>query len=126
MNRTSAALLCVLGTLMASTPAPGQEPRPVPAGSCSTCTEGPASGLHGGGGGCCHWTAGCFPRCDCPDDYCPNPYPRQCWPPYPPFYRCVPAGDCAHPPCVGVGNEKLTWWWIPTPRALREALWCRP
>jgi hypothetical protein len=77
---------------------------------------------HGGGQG--HgWTLRCFPRCGCADDYCPSPYPRQCWPPYPPFYQCVPAGACAHPACVGVGNEKLTWWWIPTPRAFREALW---
>jgi hypothetical protein len=24
----------------------------------------------------------------------------------------------------GVADEKFTWWWIPTPRALREAIWC--
>jgi predicted ATPase len=23
-------------------------------------------------------------------------------------------------------HEKLTWWWIPRPRALRDALWCQP
>jgi hypothetical protein len=94
--------------------------------SCTTGTEVPAGGPHGGGWGCCLWARCCFPRWGCPDDYCPNPYPRQYWPPYPAFYRCAPAGVCSHPPCVGVGNEKLTWWWIPTPRALREALWCKP
>ena len=124
MKPTSAALLCIHSALVAGVPAPGQDPSPVPASSCTTCTEVPARGPHGGGKGCCRWAHGCFPRWGCPDDYCPNPYPRQCWPPYPPFYQCVPAGDCVHPPCVGVGNEKLTWWWIPTPRALREALWC--
>jgi hypothetical protein len=66
------------------------------------------------------WTVGCFPRCGCPDDYTANPYPRQCWPPYPAYYRCVPAG------AGGLGKEKLTWWFLPTPQALREALWCQP
>jgi hypothetical protein len=27
---------------------------------------------------------------------------------------------------VIVVNEGLTWWWIPRPRALREAVWCQP
>src|SRR5262249_14116661 len=49
----------------------------------------------GSGCGGLHWTHECFPRGGCPDDYCPNPFPRQCWPPYPLFYRCVPAGECA-------------------------------
>ena len=100
--RSAAVLACLLGAFVVNEMVQAGEP---PRG----CQAGP-----------------CFPRSTCPDDYCPNPYPRQCRPPYPPFYRCVPAGECAHPPCVGVGNEKLTWWWIPTPRALHEALWLQP
>ncbi|SRR6266849_6736217 len=73
-----------------------------------------------------HWSRDCFPHGGCPDDYCGNPYPRQCWPPYPAFYRCVPAGDCAGYECGKSGQGRLTWWFIPTPRALRDALWLRP
>jgi hypothetical protein len=118
----TALLVCFLSALVAG----AQEPVPERAGSvpvgvdvpgCGFCHECP-TGLH--------WPRDCFPHCGCPDDYCPHPFPRQCWPPYPPFYQCVPAGHCGHPPCVGVGNEKLTWWFLPTPRALREALWCHP
>ncbi len=73
-----------------------------------------------------HWTGDCFPRYGCPDDYCSKPFPRQCWPSYPPYYRCVPAGDCIGPACGSPGKDRLTWWFIPTPRALREALWLHP
>jgi hypothetical protein len=97
--RSTAVLACLLGAFVAGESGRAGEP---PCG-CQAET--------------------CFPRSTCLDDYCPSPYPRQCWPPYPAFYQCVPAGVCSHPPCVGVGNEKLTWWWIPTLRALREALW---
>ncbi len=90
------------------------------AGSAETRAQEPAPAPQG-----CHWTLGCFPRCGCPDDYCPHPYPRPCWPPYPPFYRCVPAGNC-QPNACGRGQEKLTWWFLPTHRALREALWSHP
>jgi hypothetical protein len=38
----------------------------------------------------------------------------------------VPAGEFSHHPCAGVGNEKLTWWWVPTPPVLRDALWSQP
>jgi hypothetical protein len=124
MRSAPPALLCLLSALAACGPGHGQEPGPLPAGSARISVDVPACGFHRDGSKGLHWTRGCFPRCGCPDDYCPSPYPRQCWPPYPPFYQCVPAGNCAHPPCVGVGNEKLTWWFIPTPRALREALGC--
>jgi hypothetical protein len=107
-------------------PGPGQEPGRAPAVPCAGCTRTPPGHSGGKCTDCFLWTLGCFPRGGCCDDYCPHPFPRQCWPPYPPFYRCVPAGNCAHPPCVGVGNEGLTWWWVPTPRALRDALWCKP
>jgi hypothetical protein len=125
MNYAPAALglVCVLACWAA---ARGQEPGPAttsPRAVCGACATGESCGS---GPGCCGWVRTCFPRRGCCDDYCPNPYPRQCWLPYPPFYRCVPAGECVHPSCVGVGNEKLTWWWIPTPRALRDALWCDP
>jgi hypothetical protein len=126
MRNASRLVLGLAGVLAASVPGGAQELQPGPACPPPTCPAKPACESPAGWLGSCKWTAGCFPRCGCPDDYCPNPYPRQCWPPYLPFYRCVPAGECAHPPCVGVGNEKLTWWFLPTPRALREALWCRP
>ena len=94
--------------------------------SCAYCpahaARPPAAWSH-----CLSWTLRLiFRACGCPDDYCPHPFPRQYGHPTPAFYRCVPAGECDHPPCVGVGNEQLTWWWLPTPRALRDALWCRP
>lgn len=126
MKHAAAMLLCLQVALVAGVPGRGQEPRPVSPGPPAVSIDVPACGFHWEGPKGLHWTHGCFPRCGCPDDYCPTPCPRQCWPPYPPFYRCVPAGACAHPPCVGVGNEGLTWWFLPTPRALREALWCQP
>src|SRR5262245_14836155 len=123
--RIRSRLLCVLIVLVAGVPGLAQEPRQVPAGAVITSTEPPVCASRCGGLNCCRWTLGCFPRWGCPDDYSPNPYPRQCWPPYPPFYQCVPAGDCA-PCCRDRGKDRLTWWFIPTPRALREAFWCQP
>jgi hypothetical protein len=126
MTTMRRALLCLLCAWAAAGPGFGQEPRPEPAGPSATYTTSPACGPNGDGLKGLHWTAGCFPRCAGRDDYCPHPFPRPCWPPYPPFYKCVPAGNCAHPPCTGVGNEKVAWWFVPTPRALREAVWCQP
>src|SRR5262245_4402137 len=114
MKTVSSALLCLASALVACAQGPDQGPRREPASPAIISNEGPACGLLPPGSKSCGWTTSCFPRCNCPDDYCPNPLPRQCWPPYPPFYKCVPAGACTHPPCVGVGNEKLTWWWVPT------------
>jgi len=85
---------------------------------------GNCGGDCGNGCGGLHWSHECFPRGGCPDDYCPNPFPRQCWPPYPLFYRCVPAGECAD--CRDRSTDDLTWWFIPKPRALREAIGWRP
>jgi hypothetical protein len=87
--------------------------------ACSSCSC-TACGDNCGG---LHWTHDCFPRNACPDDYCPNPYPRQCWPPYPFFYRCVPAGDCAG---CRKRTDDLSWWFIPKPGTLREAIGWRP
>ena len=92
-------------------------------GSCACDSRGCTADCGAGCGGL-HWTHECFPRGGCPDDYCPNPYPRQCWPPYPLFYRCVPAGDFAG--CRERGTDDLTWWFIPKPRTLREAIGWRP
>ncbi len=125
MKNASPALLSLLVALTASFTGFGQESGAVPGVPAPVRCEAPASASYGGMR-CWSWTLCCFPRRCCPDDYCAKPYPRQCWPAYPPFYRCVPAGECAHPSCVGVGNEKLTWWFVPTPRALHEALWCQP
>jgi hypothetical protein len=48
---------------------------------------GPAGGWHPYGGGLLHWwDPHCFPRCGTPDNYCRKPFPRVCWPSYPPFY----------------------------------------
>jgi hypothetical protein len=71
------------------------------------------------------WVQDCFPRCGCPDDYCPRPLPRQCWPPYPCYYQCVPAGDGRPVRCE---SKKDGWslWFLPTPRTLRDAVWCSP
>jgi hypothetical protein len=126
MRFASPALLCLLSAVAVRAPALGQEPVQGPAGSMINCTEVPASRLPCGGPSGLHWALGCFPRHCCPDDYCPNPYPRQCWPPYPPNYGCVPAGSCGPRGCSGRAKDELTWWFIPTPRALHEALWCQP
>jgi hypothetical protein len=119
MKSPLAALLCLLGAVAVWAPSWAQEAAPAPASSITPC---PAAAEPYG----CHWTRDCFPRHGCPDDYCPNPFPRQCWPPYPPFYQCVPAGDCAAAGHCGPGKVRLTWWFLPTPRALCEALWCQP
>jgi hypothetical protein len=126
MKMKYSAILCLSCLLMADIRGFAQEGAPAAANLTIIRLEAPAPAASCGGPSGCHWTRDCFPRCGCPDDYCPRPFPRQCWPPYPPYYQCVPAGECGHPPCVGVGNEKLTWWFFPTPRALYEALWCRP
>jgi hypothetical protein len=123
MKNASAVLPGLLSALVACAPACAQEPGP---GTSPTCTAGQPSGLPCAGPHGLHWTRDCFPPNCCPDDYCPHPFPRQCWPPYPPFYQCVPEGDCARPGCGGNGTSRLTWWFLPTPRALCEAIWCHP
>jgi hypothetical protein len=120
MRSTLVLTLALFGALAFTPRGFGQE-----SASCPDCGAR-AARPPGAWSRCFSWASRCFPRCGCPDDYCPHPFPRQCWPPYPPYYSCMPAGDGVHPPCLGVGNEKLTWWWLPTPRALRDALWCRP
>jgi hypothetical protein len=119
MKNTAAVFLGLVVPLAVCAAGLGQAPGQ---GPCTVCTEGPPCA----GGQGLHWTTHCFPPNCCPDDYCPNPFPRLCWPPYPPFYRCVPAGDCGGPGCAAHGQGRLTWWFLPTPRALFEALWCHP
>jgi hypothetical protein len=115
MRTASMVCLCLLGALIVAGHLRGQGP-------CTSCSaEGEVAGPNG-----LHWARSCFPRPCCPDDYCPRPLPRQCQPAYPPFYRCVPAGDCPGPGCTPHGQGRLTWWFLPTPRALREAIWCHP
>jgi hypothetical protein len=125
MKTACPGILCLLLITAACASGQAQDARPAPACPAATCTKPPACGLQEHCLNCFRWTNDCFPRSGCPDDYCPNPYPRQCWPPYPPFYRCVPAGDCVQCGC-SQGKDKLSWWFLPTPQALREALWCRP
>jgi hypothetical protein len=91
-------------------------------GSCASDSHGCTASCGTNCGGL-HWSHDCFPRGGCPDDYCPNPFPRQCWPPYPVFYRCVPAGDCAG---CRQRSDDLSWWFIPKPRTLRDAVGWRP
>jgi hypothetical protein len=117
MKRTFPMILSLVGALIVCAPALGQPAAEGPAPACPAQNCG-RSGLS--------WTFGCFPRCGCPDDYRVHPYPRQCWPPYLPFYRCVPASDCAAASDCGRQQDRLTWWFIPTPQALRDAVWWRP
>jgi hypothetical protein len=118
------SLPSLFGVLLTCAGSFAQAPSPPAAVFGPPCALDPLSGLPQARAGCCGWVRACFPRCGCPDDYCPNPCPRPCWPPYPPFYQCVPAGHCG--PSDGRGTKGLTWWFFPTPQALREALWCHP
>src|SRR5581483_998009 len=111
MRTRFATLLCLFIALADGPGGRGQEPARTPAASVATCAGGLPCGQNS-----LHWTHSCFPGCGCPDDYCPNPLPRQCWPPYPPFYLCVPAGDCGRPCACSPDKDKLSWWFIPTPR----------
>src|SRR5271170_3523471 len=99
----------------------GQEPSPLLDPTACPKRGADACGVSG-------WkrSAACFPRCGCPDDYCPSPLPRQCWTAYPYFYQCVPAGSrCPKPKCE---TKKDGWavWFLPTPRTLKDAIWCQP
>jgi hypothetical protein len=123
MKNAIAVLLCLVSPVVVCAQAPGQPPVPA---SPTGCPEGPSCISSSGGPHGLHWTRCCFPRNGCPDDYCPNPYPRPCWPPYSPFCQCVPAGNCGQSGCSGRDKDRLTWWFLPTPRALREAIWCQP
>jgi hypothetical protein len=110
--KSAPTLVLLLSGLGAVLPAAGQEGTPPPA----SCRISPP----------CAWVQGCFPRCGCCDDYCPRPYPPPCWPAYPSFYKCAPAGNCP-PSTYGVpGKDHISCWFLPTPLTLREALWLRP
>jgi len=126
MKTVSHVLLGLTTVLAACAPGRGQAPQQVPPSTTVFYSEVPNAKPPCAGTSGLHWARDCFPRWGCPDDYCPNPYPRQCWPPYPTFYRCVSAGDCGAKDGCGHANERLTWWFIPTPQALRDALWLRP
>jgi hypothetical protein len=122
MKTAAAVILGLLGAQVVCASACGQEPGQGPPTPCAGGQPDGSSCARPHG---LHWVRACFPRCGCLDDYCPHPYPRPCPPPYPPFYRCVPAGNC-QPTYSGPHTGGLAWWFIPTPRALREALWCQP
>jgi hypothetical protein len=121
ITATRTLLACLL-TLALSEGGTAQEIKPIasqPAGSRSCQTCGPQSGPRG-----CRWAESCFPRTGCCDDYCPNPLPRQCAPCYPSFYKCIPASDGGC--CCAQKKDKLSCWFLPMPRALKEALWMQP
>jgi hypothetical protein len=104
----------------------GEEPRQVPISPGTCGPDAPACVTPCARSGGLHWTRCCFPRGGCPDDYCANPYPRQCWLHYPSFYKCVPAGGRTSADCYDTAKENQSWWWVPTPRALRDAIWRSP
>jgi hypothetical protein len=122
MKTICLAIGCLIAMLAAAAGGRAQAPPGPPPG----CANVPISAIADDSRHGVDWTRTCFPRCGCPDDYCANPYPRPCWPPYPPWYQCVPAGDCAPDGGCGSGRGRLSWWFLPTPRALREAIWCQP
>jgi len=122
MNRCVAIVLQLIALSSACAGGPVPDPPPVPAGAAVPVA--PTGGLGGGLAGH-HWTQACFPRCGGPDDYRANPYPRQCWGPYPDFYRYVPAGIPLLDQCE-TRRDRRTWWFLPTPAALRDALWPGP
>src|SRR5437868_6555953 len=101
MKKALGSILALVTCLIGYAYCEAQEPQPakqvstwMEAPSCASPCASPICGNHSK---CCTAAApflGCFPRSTCPDDYCPNPLPRQCWLPYPAFYQCVPAGQC--------------------------------
>src|SRR5262249_6242174 len=142
MKTANLAILCLLSGPVNCTPALAQLPprsviptRPetpathaAPPNTCGvvpasgSCVAPPSNGCAAPPNAGCAAPASCPSIC-CPDDYCPHPQPVVCCPQYPPFYKCVPAGDCGG--CRD-GRDGLTLWFIPTPRALHQALWGRP
>jgi hypothetical protein len=126
MTRVLVCLFGFLTVLEFGNLAVGEEPALVPASSLAL----PCDGLTGGP---CDfrpksdaYMASCFPANCCCDDYDPHPLPRSCFPAYPPWYQCVPAGDvtCCAKACQN--NDQRSWWFIPTWRTLQEALWLEP
>lgn len=122
-------LICLLGFLAVwefGSLAVAQEPAHVPASSsallCDAMPGGP-SDCRSKSTAC---MAYCFPASCCCDDYTPHPFPRSCFPAYPSWYRCVPAGDVESCPNACPNKGRRSWWFIPTRHALRETLWLDP
>jgi hypothetical protein len=94
MKRCRTWIVACLIALSAAAWGVGGEP------SCqeSTCflqRLGPVGGWHPYGTTMLHWwPEHCFPCAGAPDDYCPKPLPRVCWPPYPPYYIWGPPEIC--------------------------------
>ncbi|QDS90840.1 hypothetical protein EC9_50580 [Rosistilla ulvae] len=123
------ALVCLLGFLTAwgvGNLAVAQQPPHAPVDShtlpCDSLA-GTACDCRTNGDAC---SGNCFPPNCCCDDYTPRPYPRSCFPAYPSWYKCVPAGDVACCPQACEPEKKRTWWFLPTCHALKEALWLTP
>jgi hypothetical protein len=64
----------------------------------------------------------CFPKCGCCDDYCPHPLPCACWPPYPCYFKCAPAGGRTETAKCGTEKDGWALWFMPTPRTVKEAI----
>ncbi|QDU80765.1 hypothetical protein Pla110_24980 [Polystyrenella longa] len=140
----SRKLVCLLGFLTAwgfVNLTVAQEPQLFPASSCEltcdtvTCDTGTydtgtCDSMMEGSDDCCpchHDCVGsCFPANCCCDDYTPRPFPRSCYPTYPSWYKCVPAGDVSCSGSPRPSKEKRTWWFISKCHTLREALWLDP
>jgi hypothetical protein len=126
MRTAFAAFLGVAIILVVGVQSRGEESKYPKAAPAPACTDGPVCEKPCSGPGSSHWTNCCYPRSGCPDDYCPNSYPRQCWLPYPSYYKCVPAGACSRSDACAAQKDKRSWWFVPTPQALRDALWFQP
>ena len=126
MRTTLTVAMCVLSGLLVCSRAHADEPKYPKAECVPACTDAPACGKACTGTSGPHWTQCCFPRSNCPDDYCANLLPRQCWLPYPSFYKCVPAGACARPDGCSKEKDRRSWWFVPTPQGLHDAIWAHP
>jgi hypothetical protein len=61
-------------------------------------------------------------RPGCADDNGLMPYLNKRWPAPAQLYQSEPAGNYARSPNAIHDSGRLTWWFLPTPRAFREAI----
>ncbi len=119
-------LVCLLGLLAVGkfgNSAVAQESTHAPANSSALPCDAHASAARDCRSESDACKGNCFPASCCCDDYNPRPFPHTCFPTYPPWYKCVPAGDVTCCPQAYTKKVKRSWWFIPTCNALKEALW---